>query len=840
MKKHSHRHHSRFRNHLIRNILFIIGGFFLFIVGIGLIWISSLKLPNLDAFEQRKVASSTKIYDRTGEIILFDVHKDVKRTIIPAENISTYAKNAAVAIEDDEFYQHNGIDIRAIIRAVWANVRNVDFGQGGSTITQQVVKNTLLVNDKRISRKLKEWFLAVKLEQKLTKDEILAQYLNVVPYGGTIYGIEQASQSFFAKTAADITLAEAAYLAALPNAPTFYSPYGQNVDRLENRKNTVLKKMIELGFINEEEFEEAKNEEVEFRPREESFAKALHFVEYVRAQLEERYGRDAIENDGLKVITTLDYDLQKQAEEIVYENALINEENWNASNQGAIVIDPKTGQILSMIGSRDYFDSEIDGNFNITLAERQPGSAFKPFAYLTAFAEGYTPETIVFDTRTQFTPSCGPYDMSSEQPCYSPQNYDGLYNGPTTLRAGLAESRNVPSVKTLYLVGIRDALRTAKDLGISTLSDADQYGLTLVLGGGEVQLLEMTSAYSVLANGGIRNNPTGILRIEDKEGNILEEFNPRPQRVADAQAVALLNDVLSDNQARLPLFNTPNNYLYFGENRDVAGKTGTTNNNRDAWLIGYSPDVAVGIWTGNNDNTPMTRGSAISGKSFREIMSVALQGTPNSRFEEPATIENYENLNPMLRGEWKGGEVISIDSISGKLASEYTPEETREEIPLIEPHNILHWVDKNDPQGLIPNQPEKDSQYEQWEIPVQNWLQTNTSLIGNQTKIPTTYDDIHIPENFPEIKILDPNNNQRITNPQKELTINVSTDGEFTIEKVNYFLNDVFIGSSNKGSFSFSFIPADINGLRSANTLKAIVYDEVFNSSEDSIEIIVN
>lgn len=816
-------------------LLLIAASAFFIVVGIALIWVSTLKLPNLESFDQRKVASSTKILDRTEEVILFDVHKDVKRTVVEEDEISVYAKNAAVAIEDDQFYQHKGIDTRAIIRAVLANLRKAGFSQGGSTITQQVVKNSLLVQDKRISRKIKEIFLALKLEQKLTKDEILTQYLNVVPYGGTIYGIEEASQSFFGVAAADISLAQAAYLAALPNAPTFYSPYGNNRDRLDARKDLVLKRMLELGFITQEEHDEAIAEEVIFQPREQGFAKALHFVEYVRSYLEQRYGADAIENDGLRVITTLDYDLQKFAEETVLENALENEEQWNASNQAVVVIDPKTGEILTMVGSRDYFDEEIDGKFNVAIAERQPGSAFKPFIYARAFEEGYTPETILFDARTQFTASCPITQMNSNGNCYSPANYDNKYLGPISLRSGIAESRNVPSVKLLYLVGIQDALRFAKDAGISTLGDANVYGLTLVLGGGEVSLLDMTSAYGVFANGGVRNAPIGILRIEDKDGNILEEFNPRPQQALDRDAVAYLNDVLSDNEARTPLFGTPNNFMYFGEDRQVAAKTGTTNNSRDGWLVGYTPDVAVGVWTGNNDNTPMNRGSAISGPTWRAVMNEALKSTPNSRFDPPPAIDTA-NLKPVLRGEWRGGETIVIDTVSGGLATDMTPIETQQEIVTINPHSILHWVDKNDPRGDIPQNPERDSQYDAWETAVQRWvLEHRNELDLNQEDIPDFVDDVHVEENLPEITIEEPGDGDSVS-ANTDVLIEVDTDGEFDIQKVNYFVNDAFIGTSDSYPYSFTFSPSEVSSIRANNVLRAVVYDEVFNSSSAEID----
>jgi 1A family penicillin-binding protein len=834
------------KKHFIQNIkhlsfktLLLMGGIGLFFVGIIIIWASTLKLPDLDGFQERKVVSSTKIYDRTGEIVLFDVHKDIQRTVVESSAISPYVKNASVAIEDDQFYKHQGIDLKAIIRATLTNIRDTGFSQGGSTITQQVIKNTLLTRDKRISRKIKEAFLAIRLERRLTKDEILTHYLNIVPYGGTIYGIEEASRAFFGKTASDITLAESAYLAALPNAPTFYSPYGNNTERLETRKKLILDRMLKLDFITPEEHQAALEEVVVFRPREDRYAKALHFVEYIRAQLEEKYGAEAIENDGLRVITTLNYDLQKKAEDFVLENALANEENWGASNQGVVALDPHTGQILTMVGSRDYFDTEIDGSFNVALAKRQPGSSFKPFAYVTAFKEGYTPNTVVFDTRTQFSTACSPYDTTNTNPpCYSPQNYDGLYNGPTTLRAGLAESRNIPSVKVLYLVGVTDALRTAKDMGITSLGDPNQYGLTLVLGGGEVSLLEMTSAYGVFATGGIKNPYTGILRIEDKKGNVLEEFKERPERVLDQQPVALLNDVLSDNTARLPLFQSVNNYLYFGEGRDIAGKTGTTNNNRDAWLIGYSPDVVVGVWTGNNDNTPMRKGSAISGPTFRNVMAEALKETPNSRFDDPAEI-NTAGMRPILRGEWRGGEVAVIDTISGLLATEYTPEETKKEVALVNPHNILHWINKNDPLGPAPTNPAADNQYNHWEIPVQKWLEENKNSLDFVDEIPTEYDNVHTANSRPNISILTPTENALFLN-NATISIDVSTNGKHGIEKVHYFLNDIFIGFSDTYPFSFSFNLTDVAGVQQTNTLRAVVYDKVMSSSEDITEIIVN
>src|SRR3989344_2651182 len=363
--------------------------------GIVIFWLFTLKLPDFKALDARLVAESTKIYDRTGKVLLYSVQERVRRQVIPLGDISRDVKNASVAIEDDQFYNHYGIQPGAILRAVFTNLRSGSYRQGGSTITQQVVKNSLLTNDKTISRKLKEWVLAVKLEQTMSKDEILGWYLNEIPYGGNVYGIEEAAQAFFDTSAKDLTLAEAAYLAAIPKAPTFYSPYGPNRAKLEERKNLVLERMRALNFITESEYAQAKTERVTFKLTADNSLRAPHFVMWVRSYLEEQYGVETIRNRGFRIITTLDWGLQQKAEAAIAHYAESNEKNFNAKNAGLVAIDPTTGQVLAMVGSRDYFDQKNDGNFNVTLAHRQPGSSFKPFVYATAFAKGYTPETML-------------------------------------------------------------------------------------------------------------------------------------------------------------------------------------------------------------------------------------------------------------------------------------------------------------------------------------------------------------------------------------------------------------------------------------------------------------
>src|SRR3989344_849050 len=527
-----------------------------------LFWVSTLEIPDLSAFEERRVLQSTKIYDRTGEVLLYDLHQDVRRTVVPFENISRHLKNATVAIEDDNFYNHYGIEPLSIIRAVVANFQKGDLlgGQGGSTITQQVIKNSILQKEKTVTRKVKEWILAIKLERILSKDEILSIYLNE-------------------------------------------SPYGNNKASLDERKNLVLQRMLVKGFITEEEYNEAKDATVEFQPQALTGIRAPHFVMFIREYLAEKYGEEALAEKGLKVITTLDWELQKEAERILFERGAANVDKFKADNAGMIATDPKTGDLLVMVGSRDYFSEEIDGNFNVTLAERQPGSSIKPFIYATAFSKGFLPDTVVFDVRTQFSPACPADSFSSESPCYSPNNYNNKFLGPISLRNALAQSLNIPAVKTLYLAGVKDSLKLAADMGITSLTDPERYGLTLVLGGGEVKLIDMTYAYGVFANKGVRAEPRSILRIEDNRGNVVEENQVQTQKVLDENVALMISDVLSDNVARTPLWGA--NSLVNFPNRSVASKTGSTNNLRDAWLMGYAPNIAVGTWVGNNNNSPM-------------------------------------------------------------------------------------------------------------------------------------------------------------------------------------------------------------------------------------------
>jgi len=815
----------------------------LFSGGIGLFWISSLKAPSLEAFEGRSISQSTKIYDRTGEVLLYDLHEEAKRTLIPYTEISPNIKNATVAIEDERFYQHKGVEPSSFLRAVLVNIRRGELSQGGSTITQQVVKNTILTNDKKISRKIKEWVLAVKLEAKYSKEEILAFYLNEMPYGGNIYGVEEASGKFFGITSNDLSLAQAAYLAAIPQAPTFYSPYGNNREALEKRKNLVLGKMFGNKFITQEDLDSAKSEKVEFKKQETSGIKAPHFVMYVKEILEKEYGERVLREKGYKIITTLDWDLQEKAEEIVKRNALENKEKFNAENAALSAIDTKTGDILVMVGSRDYFDKDIDGNFNVTIANRQPGSAFKPFVYATAFSKGYTPETVVFDVETEFSALCNP-DGSPKTPgrkdlCYMPGNYDNIYRGPISLRNALAQSINIPAVKTLYLSGLRDSLMTAKNMGLTTLDDINRYGLTLVLGGGEVKLLEMTNAYAAFANEGVLTERRGILRIENQKGDAVKSYEIKKTKVIDKDIALTISNILSDNHARSPAFGE-RSYLYF-ENSDVAVKTGTTNDYKDAWIIGYTPSVAIGAWAGNNDNTPMEKKVAgyIVAPLWNEFMREIIFKRGQEFFNEPTSVD-LMSLKPALRGVWKGNEAYIIDKASGKMATQYTPQELREEIIVPNIHTILYWVDKNDPRGPSPQNPQNDPQYASWEFAVMKWatLHGETSVVPPPK--PEGFDDVHTPEKFPNISAGFVNIKDQYGSNEK-ISVTINTSGVYPIKKIEYFFNGRYAGQMTATQKTLNFTPSQIETINigAENELRLVVYDNMLNKEESSLKFVI-
>jgi len=697
-------------------------GFTLFTMGViavvGVFAYYAKDLPNPDKVNKRVVAESTKIYDRTGNVLLYEIYGEEKRTVIPFDEMPKSIQAATVALEDRAFYHHWGVDFQGIARAILKSGGR----QGGSTITQQFVKNSLLTPDRSIKRKIKEVILSLEIERKFSKDEILRMYLNEIPYGSNAYGIEAAAQTFFGKHAKDLTLAQSALLACLPNKPSRYSPTGTHTDDLLRRWRYALDSMAEMGFITKEQAEEAKKEDIlkQVRPRRTGL-KAPHFVFYVKDQLIREFGEEALQKQGLKVYTTLDWDLQQLAEKAVREGVEENGPKYGFSNAGLVAINPRTGEVLAMVGSKDYWSEDIDGKFNVTISKRQPGSSFKPYAYAEAFRKGYTPETIVFDVKTNFGK-----DGSGEY--YRPQNYTGKFSGPVKLKSALATSLNIPAVKILYLAGIKDVIKLAKKMGISTLNHPENYGLALVLGGAEVKLLDHTGAFGVFANEGEKAERKIFVKIEDSHGQLIEDFSKvKTKRVLDRNVALQIDKVLSDNDLRTPAFGK-NNPLHIPDYQ-VMAKTGTTNDYRDGWLMGAAPALAVGVWAGNNDNHPMRKGAAgtyVAGPIWHNFMVEALTKFPKEDFAEP---EEVETGKPILDGtlELKKEKIRVCKYDDGKycLANNHCPDSKIEKKKFFTGHCILYYVDKDDPLGDAPDDPAEDPQFEKWEEGVMKWAAEN-------------------------------------------------------------------------------------------------------------------
>ena len=737
-------------------------------------------IPDVTLLSRNRVAESTKIYDRTGKILLYELYGEERRTVIPSEKIPDIVRKATLAAEDRTFYAHAAVDWKSIARALLANIMHGGVVQGGSTITQQLAKNAFLTADQTLSRKFKELIISRNLESKYTKDEILNLYLNQIPYGENAYGIEAAAQTYFGKSATDITIAEAALLASLPKAPSYYSPWGTHVADLLSRKNRTLVQMRDAGFITADEEQTAETEKIAFLPQFTNI-KASHFVMLVQEYLVNTYGDDFMRTGGLKVKTTLDWNLQQAAEKVVAEGATRNTNLYQGTNAALVAEDAKTGQVLVLVGSRDYFDKNIDGNFDVaSQGLRQPGSSIKPFAYLAAFKKGFTPDTILFDVETEFDTTGNP------EKSYKPQNFSEHFSGPITMRNALAQSVNIPSVKTLYLGGIDNTLTLVRAMGISTLNERNRYGLTLALGGGEVKLIDMVKAYSVLSQDGVLHNQSIIMSVEDKTGKTLEAYKNEYEQVTDAEHVRIINDVLSDTAARSPLFQNSLSMTIF-PNQEVAIKTGTTNDYRDAWTFGYTPSLVVGVWAGNNDNKPMQRhgGSILAAVPILSaFMRTALASAPFEPFPRPnATITD----KPVLNGEYVVNNEI---------------------------HTILYYVDKKNPLGPPPQNPQADSQFKNWEDGILAWLQANPSFLTSHGTVQNTSQDL--------IEITSIKNGDFATSP---ITISGTARSMTDIISVETYINDTLVKKdvippAKQYAFSDSFVnPLEI---QNKITIKAL------------------
>lgn len=610
-------------------------------------------LPNPSYLTSRDIPTTTKLYDRNGKL-LYEIYADENRTPIKLANVPQIVKDATIAIEDREFYKHQGFSIRGILRALVHNL-NSDSLEGGSTITQQLVRSVLLTPEKTWNRKIKEFFLSIWTEKLYTKDQILEMYLNQVPYGGTAWGIEAAAEVYFGKQTQELTLAEASLLAGLPAAPTFYSPFGTHRELAKVRQEEVLTRMVESGFISADQKEEVEKQLLNFRRPTIPIA-APHFVMYVKELLEQQYGPRIVERGGLRVTTSLDLSLQEMAQRIVSAQ-IENLRPLNVGNGAALITNPQNGEILAMIGGANFFDQEKGGNVNVTISLRQPGSSIKVVNYAAALASGFTAGSILDDSPIT-------YRMAGA-PSYTPVNYDGKYHGKIPLRIALASSYNVPAVKVLATIGIKSMIDQGKLMGITSWNDESRFGLSLTLGGGEVTMLDMAKVYGTLASGGKRRNLTPILSVV----NYRDEALPAPIIKNEIQAVSpsiafILTSILSDNSARTPAFG-PNSALVI-PGKTVAVKTGTSDNKRDNWTIGFTPDYVVVVWVGNNDNSPMnptlTSGVTGAAPTWNEIMRSLLAGKEDKPWTLPEDIISlpcFGRIEYFIKGtEPKGGCVL--------------------------------------------------------------------------------------------------------------------------------------------------------------------------------------
>lgn len=623
-------------------------------------------LPDASALGQLQPSLTTKIYDRNG-ILLYKIYKNENRSLVPLQDIPPAMIQATIAVEDQNFYQHPGFSIRGISRALKANLIEEDQLQGGSTITQQLIKNTLLSPERTVERKTKELILSFITEFYYSKDEILAMYLNQVAYGGSAYGVEEAAQMYFGKSIREVDLAEASFLAGLPAAPTTYSPYGSNPEQARARQRHVLRRMVEDGYITPEMSDSAYQTELAILPPKSSLL-APHFVMYVREALAELYGTQMVEKGGLEVVTSLDLGVQNYAQNTVAQE-VVNLRNLNVNNGAALITEPKSGEVLAMVGSIDYFSQGRDGQVNVTQRLRQPGSSIKPLTYAMALSRGLTPASVIPDT-----PIC--YNIKG-QPPYCPKNYDNSYHGNVTIRQALANSYNIPAVKTLAQFSVDDLIDFAETLGITSWQERNRFGLALTLGGGEVRMVDMAVAYGVFANQGMRVPLQPILEVKSTDGSInvekpcIHDYGCKPTPVLDSRVAYQITDILSDNQARSNAFGL-NSVLHI-PGQQVAVKTGTTNNMKDNWTFGYTQDRLVAVWVGNNDSSPMSYiASGITGASpiWQKLIASTLDKEAPHQFSPPANLAK-----------------VQICSITGQLACNGCPATDEFFIPGTEPKN---------------------------------------------------------------------------------------------------------------------------------------------------------
>jgi len=858
----------------------------------------SVGLPDVHDIDKLSVAQSTTIYDREGNV-LYVKHGDENRKYVPYDQISKYLVDATVSIEDDEFWNHKGFDLPGIIKAGMYEVFGIGTARGGSTITQQYVKNAFLSSEHSYTRKIKELILAVRLEQAYDKKTIMELYLNKIPYGNTAYGIEKASEIYFGKDAKDLDIAESAVLAAIPQAPSYYNPYGSNknseliiplekvkelgikessqlavdvdykmgligkgyiLDEVTNeglyipgRADLVLRKMFDYKYITQEEKDAAwkKMQEIVFTEHIERM-KAPHFVFYVIEQLEEKYGKEVVEQGGLQVYTTIDPQLQELGETLITEGVESNATRFNATNGALVAIDPKTGQILAMVGSKDYYDTAIDGNVNLATSFRQPGSSFKPYVYAMAFYNRYAPATVIYDTRTQFGAGA------------PPNNYDGTFRGPMAIRWALGQSRNIPAIKAYYLAGEqKPILDLTQRMGLHFLSTETDYGWPLALGAAEITLLDHTSGFGVFANGGKRMPATSIMKVTNSDGAVLEEIDPnkKPEEVLDPQVAYLITSILSDRGVSLGQYLWASNQVTAVKTGTSNKKVGTVNYPSNLWCMGYTTSIAVGVWTGNSDdrksgnmylNADGYNASAPIWRKFIE-QSATLKNYPKEEFPVPPGIQKV--TVSAATGKLPGGNVppeglkqdvfasfglptevdnsfssVKIDTRNNLLANDYCPKEFVKEKAF-----RIH-------QDVV-------TTYENWNAGVQAWAagvalkaSEDAAATGQTASVsgvpPKEFSPLCTKEQMNStrsIRITSPGNYSKLSTGKTTVTVDASASSG--IKQVTYYLDGQLQETSRSAPYSGEIRISQFVEPGSIHTVKAVVTDMNDYSAESSIEI---
>ena len=664
--------------------IFLIFFFVAFTFYIFLILIGEVYLPNPEILGEKIVSGGSEFYDRTGKTLLYKIGS--RRSWVDFENIPDKIIKATLIAEDSEFYHHKGISFKGILRSIYLNLKSRGLEYGGSTITQQLVRNIFLSKEKTIWRKLKEIILSLKIEKRYSKNEILSYYLNSIYYGEGNIGIKAATEYYFDKKLKDLDWQEAIILAAIPKAPSLYSPVNEeNIKRLKERRDYLFQRLKNAGWVSEAEYLNEISKDIKIVKSKYAGMISPHFVIEAMNEIKKLFPNENLESANFKIITSLDLDLQKIAETAVFEGATKNKEKYGGANAALMAINPKTGEVLALVGSKDFYDESIDGQVNVPFRRRQPGSAFKPISYAALFELGYPDKTIVFDVPTDFGN-------------YKPKNFDKIFKGPVNLRQALAESRNVPAVKVFYLAIPERVVRLAKKAGMTYFKDWQNYGLSMGLGTAEVKMSDLIRFYGALANDGKLVSQTLILKIT-KDKKIIYEYQPQEERIISENSARIVNDILKDIEARKGLFQASLKYTIF-EGYEVALKTGTTQFYQDAWAFGYTPNIVVGVWAGNTDGRRMNSlGASLVAAIpiFHQFLSkvIELNKIPKDFFPEPYKI-NIDK--PMLNGFF-----ISSYGI----------------------HNILFYVDRNNPLGPIPSKPYNDPQYVIWENSLQTWLKQN-------------------------------------------------------------------------------------------------------------------